>query len=89
MMAGVMHVDAMRKQRNLSPCATASPLSYGTAKPAVQSHHRLRRASKDDGEQGQDSGANQRCNGAAKSAPSGMTAKPDGQAVRRAKILMK
>lgn len=68
MMAGVMHVDAMRKQRNLYPCAAASPLSYGTAKPTVRLHHRLRRASKDNGEQRQDSGANQRCNGAAKSA---------------------
>jgi hypothetical protein len=27
MMAGVMHVDAMHKQRNLYPCATALPLS--------------------------------------------------------------
>ena len=66
MMAGIMHVDAMRKQRNLYPCAAASPLSYGTAKPTVRLHHRLRGASKDDAEQRQ--GANQRCNGAAKSA---------------------
>jgi len=68
MMAGVMHVDAMRKQRNLYPCAAASPLSYGTAKPTVRLHHRLRRAAKDDAEQRQGGGANQRCNGAAKSA---------------------
>jgi hypothetical protein len=40
----------------------------GTANPTVQLHHRLRRGSKDDGEQEQDSGANQRRNGAAKSA---------------------
>ena len=40
----------------------------GTASPTVQLHHRLRRGSKDDGEQEQDSGANQRRNGAAKSA---------------------
>jgi hypothetical protein len=68
MMAGVMHVDAMRKQRNLYPCATALPLSPELRSPTVQLHHRLRRASKDDGEQEQDSGANQRRNGAAKSA---------------------
>jgi hypothetical protein len=40
----------------------------GTANPAVQLHRWLRRASKDDGEQEQDSGADQRRNGAAKSA---------------------
>jgi hypothetical protein len=76
-----MHVDAMRKQRNLYPCATASPLSYGTAKPTVRLHHRLRRASTEARQQRESAVQWRR----QERASSGMTAKP----YAAQKILMK
>jgi hypothetical protein len=85
MMAGVMHVDAMRKQRNLYPCATALPLSpelrirrcsytIGFGAPRRMMENRSKTAALISG---------------AMAPPRARSFRDNGEAVRRAKILMK